>query len=83
MIRNGELPPDEEETDVTEMDEEDTSARKERFAEEIHDALTQNMTHLSRQEEKGISGLNRWNEVLKILVVLLLLGVLIWYLFYR
>ncbi|MDO4723038.1 MAG: hypothetical protein Q4A57_07315 [Porphyromonas circumdentaria] len=63
--------------------EEDENSRKERFAEELHSSLTQNMSHLSRQEERGISGMNRWNEILKILVLLLLLGVVIWYLFYR
>ncbi len=83
MIRSGELLPEEEDTPSHSEQEESNIERKERFAQEIHQAMTQNMSHLTRQEERGISGVNRWNEILKILVVLLLLGVLIWFLFYR
>ena len=45
--------------------------------------MLQNMRHLSQQEEKGISGRGRINEILKILLVLLVLGVLVWFLYYK
>ncbi len=53
------------------------------FSEELHSSLLQNMTHLSKQEEKGISGKDRWNEIFRIIITLLVLGGLIWFLFYR
>ncbi len=53
------------------------------FSEEFRASMLQNMSHLSQQEQKGISGSGRINEILKILVVLLVLGVVVWYLYYR
>ena len=53
------------------------------FADELHSSMLQNMRHLSQQEEKGISGRGRINEILKILLVLLVLGVLVWFLYYK
>lgn len=53
------------------------------FSEEFRASMLQNMSHLNQQEQKGISGSGRINEILKILVVLLVLGVVVWYLYYR
>lgn len=60
-----------------------TEEHRTHFADELHSSMLQNMRHLSQQEEKGISGSGRLNEVLKILVVLLVLGVLVWFLYYK
>ncbi|MFC2771871.1 MAG: hypothetical protein ACFN4F_07230 [Porphyromonas endodontalis] len=60
-----------------------TEEHRTQFADELHSSMLQNMRHLSQQEEKGISGRGRINEILKILLVLLVLGVLVWFLYYK
>lgn len=82
MIADGELE-DDSFNDLSEENQIADDLRKNLFADDLHQSLIQNMRHLSKQEEKGISGMNRWNEIFKILLVLCLLGVFIWFLFYR
>ena len=60
-----------------------TEEHRTQFADELPSSMLQNMRHLSQQEEKGISGRGRINEILKILLVLLVLGVLVWFLYYK
>ncbi len=78
MIQDGEL-------DVSSIEEEhlDKHSVSQEFAEELHNNLIQNMSHLSQQEDKGLSGMNRWNEIFRILIMFLLIGGVVWFLFYR
>ena len=79
LIEDGELPGQNKQK----LNPKEVAEAEERFAEELRDTMRNSMTHLPKQEEKGKSGTGRWSEFLRILLMLLLLGLIIWLLYYR
>lgn len=52
------------------------------LSESLRESMRNNMTHLPMQEEQGKSGVGRRNEFFRIFLMLVLLGVVVWWLYY-
>jgi hypothetical protein len=80
MIEDGEL--------TSEKSTQPIDAAKDTINSEIHlseslrESMRNNMTHLPTQEEQGKSGVGRRNEFFRIFLMLVLLGVVVWWLYY-
>lgn len=49
----------------------------------IHRSLRHTMSHLPAQEKKGKAGANRKDEFFRIVVMLILIALVVWYLYFR
>lgn len=82
LIANGELEPTEEDLARHERVKENES-HEERLRDKLHQSLRRNTTHLCNQETRGKAGRGRTDEVFRILILLTVLGIVIWFLYYR
>lgn len=80
LIEKGEISDD---TPLPEREEDLAVKDEPQWEEELHSALRSKMSHLPRQEARGVAGADRAGVVFRILLMLAFLVVIVWLLFFR
>lgn len=82
LIDQGELEATEEDLKRREKQQESQRA-EERIRDKMHSAFRHGMSHLPAQESKGKAGSGRRDEFFRLIIMLVLLGLVVWFLYFR
>lgn len=83
MIENGELEATPEDLQRIKEQEKEGILFDEHIRDKMHKSFRREMTHLTRQESRGKAGSGRKDEFFRIILLLVLLGIVVWFLYFR